>query len=81
MQLVFPVDYVTADKFDKNALVRSTLARLQISADKTTQTRLVRPQMRVASQRVGWALMLDQKAERNSARLSFLRRPFYGMGW
>jgi len=75
-------DYVTADKFDKNALVRLALAlaHLQAPADKVTQTRLARQQMRVASQRVGWALMLDQRAKNYSTQSFFLRRPFYGMG-
>ena len=27
VQLVFPVDYITADKFDKNATVRLTLVQ------------------------------------------------------
>jgi len=80
VQLVFPVDYITADKFDKNALVRLALAHLQTSADKATQTRLVLQQIRMAFQRVGWVLMLDQRAKNYSAQPSFLRRPFYGMG-
>jgi hypothetical protein len=80
VQLVFPVDYITADKFDKNAVVRLALAHLQASADKATQTRLVQQQMRVASQRVGWALMSGQRVKHYSTQPFFLRRPFYGMG-
>ena len=70
VKLVFPVDYITADKFDKNAKASCILGDLiQLFILPRLELRLTRTVFPM----VGWALMRVPKAA-NSSRPQFWRR-------
>ena len=80
VKVVFPVDYITADKFDKDANVRFTGVILWFVFALTRFCRLVLLLMRRVSLKDGWVLTQVQNLVNCTVRPSWPRRPSSGTG-
>jgi hypothetical protein len=79
VDIVFPVDYIIADKFDKDAAVRTKLIPNMIEMNMT-DTRPKGLRRKRAFPMVGWVLTPDPRATNCSAVRSSKPRPFSGTG-
>ena len=79
VKVVFPVDYITADKFDKDAKVCGCSLTFRPTLT-VVSNRLALRQMLRAFPMAGWALTLDRRVEHSFALRCSKPKQFCGMG-